>query len=718
VTEFWAREYSSSNDAYVVVTYETNTAPSAPTVTSPTASAITTQDPTFAFSHNDSDGDALLKYDAQLSSTSDFSVITESVSNLTAGITGNNVSVAKSSVFTSTLTRGATWYVRFRTYSSTGVLTASGWSSARAFVINSLATCTITNPGGADRLAQMTYSPGAGWASPRMIVEWSRTDADVSQSQYSYRVVITTATTSGGTYSAFYDSGTVVSTATSLTVPATFVEQDFYKITVTVSDSLETGTPSTELRTRARWGVSLHRFNTGVTPTAISLTSINSTVDATKNAIFIEYGTNSTTSTPSTFYASIGSAAPLQYLFFRVYLTTWGASPATATLSDINFSYTSVVLIPDNWTRSDTSSGVMLADPASYVYGSKSLRIAANGSKYASQAVSVLPNTNYVLSGRIKSLGNSGAYFALEDVLGTPLVQTTAITATQDFTRDYLTVWNSGSRTTVYVVCRATGSSGTYAWFDAMKMEASSVVTPWSPGFVGAAIQVDAGGLQVDANAGGIMRLRGSTGGTRDLVELGTTGLKFGGDVQMASAGAKRLSFGDTSLTAGGTAFPASPATNELYFRTDLGQEFYYDGTRWLSTALYSHLIEQAASTTTSISATSTWNQRVMRPLLRGGSDIYMVQLECMFFVNSGGTALGASHKWVGTFHKADSANSLTTLITININSGASSTWRVDLQSINALLGSFYELGIDWTKTGTPGSLVNHLMMTYRIVAT
>lgn len=36
-----------------------------------------------------------------------------------------------------------------------------------------------------------------------------------------------------------------------------------------------------------------------------------------------------------------------------------------------------------------------------------------------------------------------------------------------------------------------------------------------------------------------------------------------------------------------GTTFPGSPATNDLLFRTDLGEWYYYDGTQWLSTAIH-----------------------------------------------------------------------------------------------------------------------------------
>lgn len=54
------------------------------------------------------------------------------------------------------------------------------------------------------------------------------------------------------------------------------------------------------------------------------------------------------------------------------------------------------------------------------------------------------------------------------------------------------------------------------------------------------------------------------------------------------SAGTKRVSLQRVARTFGeGTAFPSSPRTDERFFRTDRGIEYFYDGTRWLSTQLH-----------------------------------------------------------------------------------------------------------------------------------
>ena len=169
-----------------------------------------------------------------------------------------------------------------------------------------------------------------------------------------------------------------------------------------------------------------------------------------------------------------------------------------------------------------------------------------------------------------------------------------------------------------------------------------------------------------------------------------------------------------------GTAFPGSPATSQRFFRTDLGLEFYYDGTRWLSTHLFTQILRNTtASGDHPFSATTgAMAQAGPVPSLQGGSDIWVVRHICEFHIN-GGTALSGSHKWVGTFRKNDSAGTETTVTTINITSGSVSVWRVIDTAIGALLGTtFFRWGSTWTKTGTPGNLTVHEEVTYRIVAT
>ena len=164
----------------------------------------------------------------------------------------------------------------------------------------------------------------------------------------------------------------------------------------------------------------------------------------------------------------------------------------------------------------------------------------------------------------------------------------------------------------------------------------------------------------------------------------------------------------------GGTSFPGSPATNDRYYRTDLGMEFFWDGTRWNTTEVFEYRLGDLAA---SLSATATDVMRMSTPLLRGGSDINIKQF-WMSGVNIGaGTALSVTNKWDVALQYYD--NAFTVLATYTINSGANGWRQGTATDVNALLGANrFFLGISATKTGAPGALLMYGTFSYRIVAT
>lgn len=171
----------------------------------------------------------------------------------------------------------------------------------------------------------------------------------------------------------------------------------------------------------------------------------------------------------------------------------------------------------------------------------------------------------------------------------------------------------------------------------------------------------------------------------------------------------------------GGAAFPAGPTANDVFYRTDLGMWFFYDGTRWLSTELFTCQLRTNSATVQPYAATAATVQVAAMPSLQGGSDLWIESHMCSFLVAGGGTALGAAHKWVGTVQKGDSAAALTTVATVNIDSGASAAWRRIETAVNALINTpttFFFFATTWTKTGTPGTLQALEELHYRIVAT
>lgn len=180
-----------------------------------------------------------------------------------------------------------------------------------------------------------------------------------------------------------------------------------------------------------------------------------------------------------------------------------------------------------------------------------------------------------------------------------------------------------------------------------------------------------------------------------------------------------------TVIRSGGvTAFPASGLSDgDRVYRSDLDMEFFYNGTRWLSTKLYSmelQMFNQGVSQI--ITATTTAYHRGISPDLQGGSDIWIEDAIMSFFI-SGGTALSASHKWVvEVLSVLDNTNGTTDPVaTLTIQSGTLTVVRRMSATVDALLnnGTIHDwLQTNATKTGTPGSFQYFVEVTYRIVAT
>jgi len=161
-----------------------------------------------------------------------------------------------------------------------------------------------------------------------------------------------------------------------------------------------------------------------------------------------------------------------------------------------------------------------------------------------------------------------------------------------------------------------------------------------------------------------------------------------------------------------GTSMPGAPATNQRVTRTDLGLDFYYDGTRWVTVTLYTDPIPPAVALP--IGATTSVN-RVAMPL--AGSMAIWVETFWMAFLVAGGTALSASHKWVCTLVPQPATGAA--IGTITIDSGASDTYRSASIAINAVVSTGdFQLQVIATKTGTPGTLYSMPRISYRLIGT
>lgn len=199
--------------------------------------------------------------------------------------------------------------------------------------------------------------------------------------------------------------------------------------------------------------------------------------------------------------------------------------------------------------------------------------------------------------------------------------------------------------------------------------------------------------------------------------------LAVGSGADTAAKLAKGAAGGHLSIINGavawdsGTSFPASKLTGDRYYRTDLNGVWYWDGSQWLSE--FPHEMPFPLATAVPISATGVLHRMIM-PAALGGSDVYLAVVLTSIYV-VGGTALSASHKWVGTVNKANTAGS-SSLGTITVDSGATDQWRpAATVTINAAAGigsGYVALEINWVKTGTPGNLYANCSLAYRTIAT
>lgn len=202
----------------------------------------------------------------------------------------------------------------------------------------------------------------------------------------------------------------------------------------------------------------------------------------------------------------------------------------------------------------------------------------------------------------------------------------------------------------------------------------------------------------------------------QDIIVGGASGTP--GRLALGAAGGHVSRINGAVAWNSGTSFP-SAATGDRYWRTDTGLEYYYDGTRWVTTQLFAMV---PTATTVLAALTTSSNVGRIGTAFGTGTDLWVVSSVTQFFVASGGTALSASHKWVGTVAKLDTTNTgAGTYDTISVDSGASAAWRTNTTAVGALLGTaatYPAINFSWAKTGTPGSLTVVHTLTCRIVQT
>lgn len=158
----------------------------------------------------------------------------------------------------------------------------------------------------------------------------------------------------------------------------------------------------------------------------------------------------------------------------------------------------------------------------------------------------------------------------------------------------------------------------------------------------------------------------------------------------------------------GGTSFPSAPGTNDRFYRTDRNVEYYYDGTRWLSTHLFT-LIFANQESLNPVSATGSL--RAANP----HSGDYSVYVE-KFKVAMYNTTTIASNYFTVQLKSTDAGVATNLGSAIVGNTGTINQWESYSSTVNAAIASTVDaLTADFTETGTAVVYMT-AAMTYRLV--
>lgn len=167
---------------------------------------------------------------------------------------------------------------------------------------------------------------------------------------------------------------------------------------------------------------------------------------------------------------------------------------------------------------------------------------------------------------------------------------------------------------------------------------------------------------------------------------------------------------GVTGVPNVGTSMPGSPATNQRIYRTDLAKEFYYDGTRWLSTQVYHQPLDiQDQVTPTTVSGSTGW------AILGDGTyDLWVTRVLMWTFV---ATTNDGTKFWTITVNRHPSNTAISGNVSTNADTVNTAT-RHNV-TVGALTGTSDKyLALACVKTSTPGALYVNVNLEYRIVGT
>jgi len=201
----------------------------------------------------------------------------------------------------------------------------------------------------------------------------------------------------------------------------------------------------------------------------------------------------------------------------------------------------------------------------------------------------------------------------------------------------------------------------------------------------------------VDANAGGGSGSITGSGYTmttdrllgRDTASTGAIEeLVIGGGLSIASG---TLSVSSTGGVLSGTSFPISPASGDVFRRTDRSIEYYYDGTRWLSTQLFALPIADQSAFNPKTASGTLYTPNPFYGLY----DVYVLTCTQLTYV---GNASPSSNYFITQFHSVLGATATNIGTTISTQ-GFTINWHTNSTINPNVVVPSTEAGFDITYT-------------------
>ena len=163
-----------------------------------------------------------------------------------------------------------------------------------------------------------------------------------------------------------------------------------------------------------------------------------------------------------------------------------------------------------------------------------------------------------------------------------------------------------------------------------------------------------------------------------------------------------------TGGTPSGTTFPASPNTNDRFYRTDRSLDYFWNGTLWLTTTLY--VVSFGTGDSLTPATNNTTFGRMYPGLEQTYSQLYLAYFQCGTFTNA--TNNGTNY-WTVSVNGSDAVS----ITSVNTSADAAGAWTAHGTTPNARIGAaLKDLELSTTKTGTPGSIYVAASLGYRMV--